>query len=36
MNISEVIGYIAAFLTTFAFVPQALHSWQTRDLSADV
>ena len=33
MNISEVIGYIAAFLTTFAFVPQALHSWQTRDLS---
>ncbi len=33
MNISEVIGYIAAFLTTFAFVPQALHSWKTRDLS---
>ena len=33
MNTSEVIGYIAAFLTTFAFVPQALHSWQTRDLS---
>lgn len=30
---SEVIGYSAAFLTTVAFVPQAYHSWQTRDLS---
>ncbi len=27
------IGYIAAFLTTAAFVPQAYHSWRTRDLS---
>lgn len=33
MIFSEIIGYIAAFLTTFAFVPQAYHSWQTRDLS---
>jgi len=27
------IGYIAAFLTTAAFAPQAYHSWKTRDLS---
>ena len=33
MNKTEFIGYISAFLTTFAFVPQALHSWKTRDLS---
>jgi MtN3 and saliva related transmembrane protein len=30
---TETVGYIAAFLTTFAFIPQALHSWRTRDLS---
>ncbi len=30
---TEIIGYISAFLTTFAFVPQAYHSWKTRDLS---
>jgi len=29
----EGIGYCAAFLTTIAFVPQALQSWRTRDLS---
>jgi MtN3 and saliva related transmembrane protein len=29
----EIIGYCAAFLTTFAFLPQAFHSWRTRDLS---
>jgi MtN3 and saliva related transmembrane protein len=29
----EVIGYCAAFLTTFAFLPQAIYSWRTRDLS---
>lgn len=33
MNTSDLIGYIAAFLTTLAFVPQAHHSWKTRDLS---
>ena len=32
-GISISIGYIAAFLTTAAFVPQAYHSWRTRDLS---
>ena len=29
----EVIGYCAAFLTTIAFMPQAIQSWRTRDLS---
>ena len=30
---NELIGYSAAFLTTIAFLPQAHHSWTTRDLS---
>lgn len=29
----DLIGYGAAVLTTTAFVPQALHSWSSRDLS---
>jgi len=29
----EIIGYCAAFLTTIAFLPQAIQSWRTRDLS---
>lgn len=33
MHYSEYIGFLAATLTTVAFVPQALHSWKTRDLS---
>ena len=33
MNSTELIGYCSAFLTTLAFVPQAHHSWKTRDLS---
>ncbi|MBU1690120.1 MAG: SemiSWEET transporter [Gammaproteobacteria bacterium] len=32
-ELSELIGYPAAFLTTVAFVPQAWKSWRTRDLS---
>ena len=32
-DLREVVGYSAAILTTVAFVPQALKSWQTRDLS---
>ena len=32
-GMSTTIGYIAAFLTTAAFVPQAYHSWRTHDLS---
>jgi len=33
MHNTDLIGYFAAFLTTCAFVPQAHHSWKTRDLS---
>ncbi len=33
MTITDFVGYLSAFLTTLAFVPQALQSWQTRDLS---
>lgn len=32
-ELSELIGYFAASLTTAAFVPQAWKSWRTRDLS---
>ncbi len=30
---TEIIGYCAAVLTTFAFLPQAIQSWRSRDLS---
>ena len=33
MYTADIVGYLAAFLTTLAFVPQAHHSWKTRDLS---
>lgn len=33
VNLSELIGYIAAFLTTVAFVPQVIQSFKTYDLS---
>lgn len=33
LPMTELIGYVAALLTTLAFLPQALHSWRTRDLS---
>jgi MtN3 and saliva related transmembrane protein len=32
-DIRDLAGYTAATLTTIAFVPQALKSWRTRDLS---
>ncbi len=32
-DLSTLLGYPAAFLTTVAFVPQAWQSWRTRDLS---
>jgi len=32
MPLSELIGYLAAFLTTCSFVPQALHTFRTRDV----
>lgn len=31
--LADLLGYGAATLTTLAFVPQALKSWRTRDLS---
>ncbi len=31
---NSIIGYCAAFLTTTAFIPQAIHSWRTKDLSS--
>lgn len=33
VDLSDLVGYAAAVLTTIAFVPQALTSWRTRDLS---
>lgn len=32
MPFTELIGYLAAFLTTCSFVPQALHTFRTRDV----
>ena len=33
MQITDLIGYLAAALTTCSFVPQALHTFRTRDVS---
>lgn len=30
MNTTELIGYLAAVLTTIAFIPQVLHTWRLR------
>ena len=32
-ELSDLVGYPAAFLTTVAFMPQAWKSWRSRDLS---
>lgn len=32
MPLSEIVGYFAAVLTTAAFVPQAWHTFRTRDV----
>ena len=32
-DMTELVGYMAAFLTTSAFLPQAVKSWKTRDLT---
>ena len=32
MQLSDWIGYAAAFLTTTSFVPQALHTFRTKDV----
>jgi MtN3 and saliva related transmembrane protein len=28
-----ILGFVAATLTTLAFLPQTIHSWKTRNLS---
>lgn len=33
MPSTELIGYLAATLTTCSFVPQAWHTFRTRDVS---
>jgi MtN3 and saliva related transmembrane protein len=33
MNLTDIIGYIAACLTTFSFIPQAWKTFQTKDVS---
>lgn len=33
MPTTELIGYLAAALTTLSFVPQAWHTFRTRDVS---
>ncbi|MEY3651190.1 MAG: hypothetical protein RLZZ351_555 [Pseudomonadota bacterium] len=33
IELSNIIGYFAAFLTTVAFIPQAYQSWKTQDLT---
>ena len=30
----EIIGFIAAFLTTSAFLPQVYKTWKTKDVSS--
>ena len=29
----DLVGFAAAIFTTVSFIPQAIHSWTTRDLS---
>ncbi|WP_445734611.1 PQ-loop domain-containing transporter [Mariniflexile sp.] len=33
MNDIEIIGFIAAILTTTAFLPQVCKTWKTKDVS---
>ncbi len=33
MTIGEIVGFIAASLTTVSFVPQVWHTFRTRDVS---
>ena len=32
MQLTDTIGYAAAFLTTASFVPQAVHTFKTKDV----
>lgn len=33
MSLTDLVGYVAATLTTCSFVPQALQTFRTRDVS---
>lgn len=33
MNSTDILGLVAACLTTMAFLPQAVHSWRSKDVS---
>ena len=33
MHFNDLIGYTAAFLTTFSFLPQVWHTFRSRDVS---
>jgi MtN3 and saliva related transmembrane protein len=33
MQTTDIIGYIAASLTTASFLPQAMHTFRTKDVS---
>ena len=32
MQLTDAIGYAAAFLTTASFIPQAMHTFKTKDV----
>ena len=32
MQLADLVGYTAALLTTFSFVPQAVHTFKTKDV----
>ena len=34
MNLENILGYVAAALTTFAFLPQAWRIYKTKDTNA--
>lgn len=34
INTIEIIGLIAAFLTTYAFLPQVIKVWKTKDVKS--
>ena len=34
MQLTDAIGYAAAFLTTASFFPQAMHTFETKDVRA--
>ena len=33
-NLTELVGYCAATLTTVSFVPQVIQAWRSKDLSS--